>query len=121
MTTERNSMPLPDTVRHQVETELQTFCDNRVPPDVRDKVNLTFDFRGNSLTLFENRPRSNDPSQWTHMAIAQFRFDPSTGQWTLYCADRNSKWHKYLDVEPTSRFDTLLEEVNKDPTGIFFG
>jgi hypothetical protein len=55
------------------------------------------------------------------MAIAQFRFDPSTGQWTLYCADRNSKWHKYLDVEPTSRFDTLLEEVNKDPTGIFFG
>ena len=114
-------MPLSETVKHQVETQLQFFCDNRVPPQVRDKVNLTFDFQGNAVTLRENRPRWNDPSQWTHSAIAQFRFEPTTGQWTLYCADRNSKWHEYLVVEPTSRFDVLLEEVNKDPTAIFFG
>ena len=114
-------MPLSDTVKHQVESQLRAFCERRVPPDIRAKVNLTFDFRATSVTLYENRPRWNDPSQWTHMAIAQFRFDTSTGKWTLYCADRNSRWHAYLDREPTSRFNTLLEEVDKDPTGIFFG
>ena len=114
-------MALSDTVKHQVESELKAFCERRVPPHIRDKVNLTFGFRGNSATLYENRPRWNDPTEWIHMAIAQFRFNHSTGRWTLYCADRNNKWHQYLDVEPTSRFERLLDEVNADPTGIFFG
>lgn len=114
-------MPLCDTIKHQVEAQLQEFCDRRVPPHIREKVNLTYGFRGNSVTLYENRPRWNDPTRWIHMAIAQFRFDPSTGKWMLHCADRNSRWHEYLDVEPTSRFDILLQEVDKDPTGIFFG
>jgi hypothetical protein len=93
----------------------------RIPPDIRDKVTLTFEFRDNSVTLFENRPRWNEPSQWTHSAIAQFRFEPSTGNWTLYCVDRNSKWHIYQGLESTKRFDVLLNEVDHDPTGIFFG
>ena len=114
-------MALSDTVRHQVESKLKAFCDRRVPAHIRDKVNLTFRFRGNSVTLYENRPVWDKPSEWIHMAIAQFRFDPSTGHWTLYCADRNSKWHEYLDVDPTKRLEKLLEEVDRDPTGIFFG
>ena len=114
-------MPISDTVKHQVETQLKSFCETRVPPDIRDKVNLSFEFRANSVTLFENRPRWNDPSEWTHSAVAQFRFEPKSGRWTLFCADRNSRWHEYPEVEPTSRFDELLEEVSKDPTGIFFG
>jgi hypothetical protein len=55
------------------------------------------------------------------MPIAQFRFDPETGKWTLYYADRNSKWHEYTDIEATSHFDELLKGVDSDPTGIFFG
>jgi hypothetical protein len=114
-------MSLSDTVKHHVETELRAFCERRVPLEVRDKVRLTYGFRGNAVTLYEDRPRWKDPSQWGHMAIAQFRFDTATGQWTLYCADRNAKWHEYVEVDPSSRFESLLEEVGKDPTGIFFG
>ena len=114
-------MSLPDTVKHQVETVLRAFCERRVPPEVRDKVRLTYDFRGNAVTLYEDRPQWTDPSQWGHLAIAQFRFDTANGQWTLYCADRNAKWCEYLDADPASRFESLLEEVDKDPTGIFFG
>jgi hypothetical protein len=114
-------MALSDTVRHQAESLLRVFCERRVPVEVRDKINLTYEFRGNSVTLIENRPGFRDPGKWTAMSIAQFRFDPKNGKWTLYCADRNSKWHEYGDIEPTSRFEFLLEEVDKDPTGIFFG
>jgi hypothetical protein len=114
-------LSLSDTVKHQVDTVLRAFCERRVPLHVRDKVRLVYDFRGNAVTLYEDRPLWKDPSKWTHGAIAQFRFDATNGEWTLYCADRNSKWHEYLDVTPTSRFESLLEEVDKDPTGIFFG
>jgi hypothetical protein len=40
--------------------------------------------------------------------------------WTLYYADRNSKWHRY-DIEPSADFDDLLREVDEDPTAIFWG
>ena len=114
-------MPLSETVKQQVETLLRGFCERRIPLEVRDRVRLTYHFRGNAVTLYEDRPGWKDPSQWGHMAIAQFRFDQANEEWTLYCADRNSKWHEYLEVDPTSRFESLLEEVDQDPTGIFFG
>jgi len=56
-------MSLSETVKHQVETVLRAFCERRVPPEVRDKVRLTYDFRGNAVTLYEDRPRWKDPSE----------------------------------------------------------
>ena len=114
-------MALSETVRHKVESLLRSFCEKRVPLEVRDQVRLTYAFRGTSVTLYEDRVGWKDPTKWTHMPIAQFRFNGKKAQWSLYCADRNSRWHEYLDIDPTSRLDVLLQEVDKDPTGIFFG
>jgi len=49
------------------------------------------------------------------------RYNGKTGKWSLYCADRNSKWHEYHGLEPTQNFDIILNEIDKDPTGIFWG
>ena len=114
-------MPLPEEVRFRVDSVLWTFCATHIPPHARDQISLSYEFRGKSVTLFEHRPRWDQPNDWISSAIAQFRFDPSNGRWRLYCADRNSKWHVYSLKRPTSRFESLLAEVVKDPTGIFFG
>lgn len=65
-------MVLSDTVKHQAETQLRAFCERRVPAEVRDKVNSPYEFRGNSVTLFESRPRFRDPDKWIAMSIANF-------------------------------------------------
>ncbi len=57
-------MALSDTVKHQAETLLRAFCERRVPATLRDKIRLTYGFRGNSVTLFENRPGFTDPGKW---------------------------------------------------------
>ncbi|UCF05395.1 MAG: DUF3024 domain-containing protein [bacterium] len=88
---------------------------------MRDKVRLKYKIRGNNVTLFEERPTFTDPSLWIDIKLAQFRFDPSNGQWSLYYADRNSRWHQYFGIESTRAFDTMLNEVDDDPTGIFWG
>ncbi len=35
--------------------------------------------------------------------------------------DRNSKFHRYDQAEPTSNVETLLSEIDADPTCIFWG
>jgi len=114
-------MAIPDEIKVVVELSLVSFIEQRVPPHVRDKVRLSYRFRGNFVTLYEDRPAFRKPSEWVKIPVAQFRFDPERSDWTLYCADRNSKWHEYLDLESNHDFDVLLEEVNEDPTGIFWG
>jgi len=114
-------MPMSETVKHHADLLLIAFCELRVPQEVRDQVKMSHEFRANTVTLFEDRPRWNKPSEWVHMPIAQFRFDTKSGRWTLYCADRNSRWHLYELVSPTSNLGVLIREVDKDPTGIFFG
>jgi hypothetical protein len=89
---------------------------------VLDKLNLSNKIRGNNVTIFENRaPWHPDMREWTSMAIAQLRYNEKTGKWTLYCADRNDRWHEYYDMEPTKDIGKILAEIDEDPTGIFFG
>jgi hypothetical protein len=54
------------------------------------------------------------------MPIAQLRFDPDSVQWTLFWADRNSRWHRY-DLTDPGTVEQLLEEIESDPTCIFWG
>lgn len=68
-------MSLPDEVKFHVDSVLSSFCATHIPPHARDQVALSFEFRGNAVTLFEHRRRWNKPEEWGSSAIAQFRFD----------------------------------------------
>lgn len=115
-------MPLPEFTRKLVETKLTPYCERRIPPQARNQVRLSYKIRGNQVTLFEERPIYNQPSQkWMENPFAQFRFNPQDKKWSLYCADRNSRWHLYERLAPSADFDDLLTEVDRDPTGIFYG
>lgn len=114
-------MSLSEITWKKVDQTLAKFCDKRVPVHVRNKIRLTYEFRGDVVTLFEDRPVFNDPSRWTHSQVAQFRFEQDTLRWTLYCRDRNAKWHLYTNIQPSNSFDALIAEVDRDPTGIFWG
>jgi hypothetical protein len=115
-------MPLPSLVKTLAEKKVGEFCKWRVPAHAWDKVRLTHRFRGNSVTIFEERaPWREGLDKWSSMAIAQMRYDEKTAKWTLYCADRNDRWHEYFDMEPTKDIDKILKEIGEDPTGIFWG
>ena len=115
-------MPLPELVRALVEKKVVSFCDRRVLPHIRGKVRLAHQVRGKSVTIFEERaPWRAELTDWTSLPVAQMRYDDKTGKWTLYCADRNGRWHEYPELKPTKNIDELLDEIDKDPTRIFWG
>jgi hypothetical protein len=100
---------------------LTQWCEARVPERERHQVRLEVKRRGKSLTIVERRPPwPTGTGEWTSMPIGQFRLDPSGG-WTLWWADRNSRWHEYDDVRASAGFEELLTEVDQDPTAVFWG
>ena len=114
-------MALSQIQRAQVAKRLTALCDARVPPAVRDKVRLGFRFKGNEVVLFEERPAFQPPDEWREMAVAKFKYVATQGQWRLYCQHRDLRWHEYEALPAATNFGRLLDEVDDDPTGIFWG
>jgi hypothetical protein len=114
-------MSLPQFVRELVERKLSEYCENKIPEHARSQIRLKHKVRGNSVTLFEERPDFIDKNTWIEITVAQFRYHPSNKKWSLYYRDRNSRWHEYWDIDSDPDLDVLLQEVNEDPTGIFWG
>jgi hypothetical protein len=110
---------LPDTAVATV----RRYCDAKVPPRYRDELRVEFDTRGKNITIYECRPPWHPElgPDWTRQPVAQLRYNPVDQHWRLYCADRNSRWHYYDMAEPTTRLDELINEIDEDPTGIFWG
>ena len=107
--------------RRAIDRLLTEYCEKRVAPSVRDRLRILFRVKGESITLVESRPSFAVRSQWIETVVAQFRRDQASGSWCLYCADRNSKWHPYEGLQPKKTLPPLLAEVDRDPTGIFWG
>jgi Protein of unknown function (DUF3024) len=96
---------------------IRQFCESKVPAHLRDEA----DVRGKSVTILDCRPPWHpNLTAWSRAPIAQLRYDIDTNLWTLYWADRNSRWHRYDDTDPGTAED-LLNEINDDPTCIFWG
>ncbi len=114
-------MALPVLTQHLVETKLTAYCEHKIPLHVRDQVKISFNVRGNYVTLNEERQTFIKPGTWVTIPIAQFRFDDDAGVWTLYCVDRNSKWHRYTQTKSSRNIADLLLAIDADRTGIFWG
>ena len=84
-------------------------------------MRIESEIKGNTVTIFEARPYFRDPKTWTRTPVARLRFSSGTKLWTLFCADRNGKWHRYQGTEPTPDVAKLVGEILRDPTGIFWG
>jgi len=114
-------MPLP-----AADVELVAAFVNKLnagmPPHVASQLRYRLDTDRNALTVVESP--AVDPGQstgdWFDVSVARLRFTRSRG-WELYWPDRDSTFHLYEAVEPTQDVTLLLEEIDNDPTGIFFG
>ena len=100
---------------------IRKYCRARVPASFRDQIRLEAAVRGSSVSIYECRPPWHpDLTEWSKVRVAQLRYSADTHRWSLHWADRNGRWHRYDDLEP-SPVDKLLCEIEADPTCIFWG
>jgi hypothetical protein len=109
--------PLPEIDIEKV----RRSCRRRVPDTFKDEVRLEVTVRGRHLSIHERRPVwRGAPGEWTSMPIAQLRYD-GDGLWTLYFGDRYGKWTQYFDLAPRQAIDVIINELDTDPTCVFWG
>ena len=63
----------------------------------------------------------NSRQEWTHFPIARLRYTAAGKSWTPVPARRNLRFHIYDLPAPSNRVDDLLNEIDRDPTYIFWG
>jgi hypothetical protein len=114
-------MSLSEFTRKLIEVKLSKYCIDCIHEDARDNLRLIFNIKEDIVTLTLSRPYFRDPSKWAERSVAQIRFDNGNKQWLLYFIGRNNSWHLYDLIEPSTNFDDLLKELDRDPTGIFWG
>jgi hypothetical protein len=110
-------MVLATDLRHVLEWARQ-----RVPPNLLEQIRIEVDTTPPSITILECRTPWDvlRCSDWPRMPIAGLRYGKSRKLWTLYWRDCNKKSHLYNLVEPTHSIEKLLDEIDRDPTAIFW-
>ena len=53
--------------------------------------------------------------------VARVRYVHKHRHWKLFWRDRNQRWHHYDFAQPTADVTVLLDEIDQDPTCIFWG
>ena len=104
-----------------ITTLLDEWAEGRVPIMVRDELVLQYRITRHDVLLFEKRPAFRAPGEWTERHVAKFRFNRRRGTWSLLWRDRHVRWHTYEPLPLARELRTLVEEVDRDPAGIFWG
>ena len=102
---------------------IRKFCDERVPSHLRDQVRIEVEVDGTRVTVVERRPpwRPEFGPEWSRNPVASLRYSPKHGHWSLLWSDSGGRWHRYDGIGPSPHVTDLLAELERDPTGIFWG
>ena len=96
------------------------FCRRHSPRHLEDQLRFSYTILNHGVIVFEERrsPRSAD---WITMEIAKLRYLRKTNEWQLYWQRANGKWWQYELRDPSNTLDAMIQEIERDADGCFFG
>ena len=116
-------MALAEIELARVRRALDAFMQRRrPPPHIRPKLDLGFRISGQSVEIFEIRPRWQGPPDQKHeLPVAKATYVRTRGLWRVFWQRRDLKWHVYEprpEVKSVAEFAALVSE---DAHSCFFG
>ena len=106
----------------RIEKLVGNFVESRRPPaHIRERVDLSFIVNGQSVVIFEVRPQRNDPQNKIEEPVAKFTFIKSTKEWKLYWMRADLKWHSYKPFPVSKSLEAIIESIEQDAYGCFWG
>ncbi|WP_274364756.1 DUF3024 domain-containing protein [Paenibacillus thermotolerans] len=100
--------------KKRIEKILENYIDKKIPEHLRNDIQIHYKFRGNTVTLSQERP--GYMGRRFEYPIAQLRLEES--YWKVYWQDSKNKWHFVDDIKPEKDFEKQLKEI--DGNSIFW-
>ena len=94
---------------------------NRPPENLRDKLDLGYEIVGQTVSIYEIRPRPDDSKEIMHSAIAKTTFVKTKNYWQVYWQRANLKWNIYQPNPSVKTIKEFVELVEGDKYGCFWG
>ena len=114
-------MAFNDLERRRIENTIGAMCRRRSPPQFRDELEITYEIEGHNVSVYEVRPRWDNPREKSKSGVARFKYVRSRKEWKLYWMRQDLKWHLYDPDEMPTDLESLVKVVDEDQLGAFFG
>ena len=112
---------LDDVLQSRARLLLDPWVAKNEDPRLVGRLKYGYRFEGPAVVFFDSSPGLDDHSHWIENDIAKFRYTKRTGLWSLYCQFSDLKWRAYEPLPISDDLAELVEEMERDPTAIFFG
>lgn len=115
-------MALSNEHKQHIFELLEQYMEFKRPPEnVRHLVDISFRLEGNSVFIFEIRPRYNDPKIIHESPVAKATFIDSKNEWKLFWMRADLKWHHYKEEGNPKTIEEVIEIIDTDRFGCFWG
>jgi hypothetical protein len=94
---------------------------NRPPIHIREELDLGYKIEGQSVVLFEVRPRWDNRNKIAHSPVAKATYMQTRKIWKIYWKRSDLKWHEYKPYPEAKGIEEFLKVVKSDEFGCFFG
>ncbi len=116
-------MALAEIEQARVRRAMDAFMQHRrPPPHIRPKLDLGYRVSGQSVEIFEIRPRFDGPADEKHESpVAKATYVRARGIWRVFWQRRDLKWHNYEPRPEVKSVEEFASLVSEDAHACFFG
>jgi hypothetical protein len=93
----------------------------RPPVHIRHQVDISYKIEGQSVIVFEIRPRWNNPKELQECHIAKTSYVKSKNCWKIFWLRANLKWFSYTPNPEVTTLQEFIKIIEKDKHSCFWG
>jgi hypothetical protein len=114
-------MSFSQTEKVLIEAVVDAFITRRRPAaHIREKLDHSYRLKGQSVELFEIRPKFNDHSVKLNIDYAKATYVKTRKIWKVYWKRGNGQWWPYIPHK-VKKIEDFIRLVEKDKDHCFFG
>ncbi|MCD4772815.1 MAG: DUF3024 domain-containing protein [Bacteroidales bacterium] len=115
-------MALTKTQIQEIEKAAAKFMYYHRPPvEIREKLDIGYHIEGQSVYVFEIRPRWDKPEEKIEPLVAKATFVKAKNHWKIFWIRANLKWYHYKPFPYSKNINQFFDVVGEDKLSCFWG
>lgn len=115
-------MAISEFEEKRCEREMEKFLvEHRPPIHMRDEFDIAYRIKGQSVEIFEIRPRWDNNAEKIETPVAKTTYVKKHKIWKIYWYRSDMKWHGYEPYPEAKLFEEFLCVVGEDRYSCFWG